>query len=84
MSIKNPETYDDTIILDNTQEYRNELFYMRLYYLEAITKLRNPRNSSKTNKQIEENIEDLIENIIHQYQNAKKEKKLPKEYMLRH
>ena len=84
MSIKKPETYNDTVTIDHTQEYRAELFYMQLYHLEAIKKLANPRNSSRTIKQIQTNIEDLIREMLAHYRYAKKEKKLPKEYMLSH
>ncbi len=78
MNRKNPTITEN--ILNETQEYRNELLYMQLYHHEATRQLKNPRNSVIKTKNISTNIQELIEEMLYHFEDAKLQNKLPQEF----
>ncbi len=81
MSRKKPQFTENIIpLLDHSQEYRSELFHMQLYFNKMLKILRNPRNSRKTIRNIQTNLQELVEDMLYHYQDAKKANILPKEF----
>ena len=79
MSIKNPDINNDTYY-EPTQYFRGELFFMQLYFNEQQEALKNPRLNTMDIRKIKSNLKELVCEILYEYQIAKEDNKLPKEF----
>ena len=69
-------------MIDKHQKYRDELMSMQLQYINAKKELNNPNNSIPKSLYISQSINELIEEILYHFQDAKIHKELPKEFEL--
>jgi DNA-directed RNA polymerase len=79
MSIKNPDI-NDNVYFDHAQDFRGELFFMQLYFNEQQEALKNSQLTKKTIRKIKSNLKELVCEILYEYQIAKEDNKLPKEF----
>ena len=69
-------------MIDKHQKYRDELMSMQLDYIEATRALKNSQNSISKTLYITQSINELVEEILLHFQEAKKHNELPREFTL--
>ena len=79
MSIKKPNINGEAYY-EPTQYFRGELFFMQLYFNEQQEALKNSQLTKKTIRKIKSNLKELVCEILYEYQIAKEDNKLPKEF----
>ena len=79
MSIKKPNI-DDDAYFDHAQDFRGELFFMQLDFNEQQKVLNSPGLSKSDIRKIKSKINELVLDLLYEYQRAKEDNKLPQEF----